>query len=64
MLMAITRNGFCHVVEARREGAVKADADLRKKPHKLAVSAPYSVRIVNIVSTGGAEFGANFRDSH
>jgi hypothetical protein len=62
MVMAVTKNGSCHVVERGHEGAVKAGADLRKKPHKLAVSAPQSALIVNIGSTAGIEFGWNFRE--
>jgi len=64
MVMAVTKMGSCHVVRGGHEGAVKAGADLRKKPHKLAVSASQSVAIVNIASTGGIEFGANFGDLH
>jgi len=62
MVMAVTENGSCHVVSRGHEGAVKAGADLRKKPHKLAVSALQSALIVNIGSTVGVKFGANFRD--
>jgi hypothetical protein len=51
MVMAVTKNGSCHVVGGGNEGAVKVAANLRKMPHKMALSAPQSARIVNSAST-------------
>jgi hypothetical protein len=51
MFMAVTNNGSCHVVGWGNEGAVKVAANLRKMPHKTALSACHLALIVNSAST-------------